>query len=134
MSNKKRGQYIRYKEKWLVYGGAVSAFLSNIVYSFLVSFGVIVGASMFAGIGAVINDHPPMKTMLDIAGSVKVWAVAIALGGTFSSFQIIEKGLFRGEIRSIAKQAVYVLAAVTGANSGLNLVKLLQRSGEQWLK
>ncbi len=112
----------------------MSAFLSNIVYSFLVSFGVIVGASMFAGIGAVINDHPPMKTMLDIAGSVKVWAVAIALGGTFSSFQIIEKGLFRGEIRSIAKQAVYVLAAVTGANSGLNFVKLLQRSGEQWLK
>ena len=31
---------------------------SNIIYNFLISFGVIVGASLLAGIGALGNDHP----------------------------------------------------------------------------
>jgi len=34
-------------------------FPSNIIYNFLIAFGVIVGASLFAGLGALINDHPP---------------------------------------------------------------------------
>ena len=79
---------------------------SNVIYNFLISFGVIIGASLLAGIAALINDHPPLKTMFNIAGSIKIWAVAVALGGTFSSFEIIEKGIFKGEIRSIIKQAI----------------------------
>lgn len=110
----------------------MTTFFHNLIYSFLVSFGVMVGASIFAGIGAVINDHPPLKTMLDIAGSVKVWAIAIALGGTFTSFEVIDRGLFKGEIKSIAKQAVYVLMAVAGANAGMNFIRLLQQCGELW--
>lgn len=94
----------------------------------------MVGASLFAGVGAVINNHPPLKTMLNIAGSVKVWAIAIALGGTFTSFEVIDKGLFRGEIKSIIKQAVYILMAVVGANAGMNFIRLLGRCGELWRK
>ncbi len=40
-------------------------FISNMLYSFLIEFGVMVGACSFAGIGAIINNHPPLKTMLD---------------------------------------------------------------------
>lgn len=111
-----------------------TSFVSSIIYSFLVSFGVIVGASVFAGVAAIINDHPPLKTMLDIAGSIKVWAVAIALGGTFSSFEIIEKGLFNGELKTTLKQAAYVIMALFGANAGYNVVKLIQRCGEIWME
>lgn len=109
-------------------------FLNNVVYSFLISFGVIVGASFFAGVAALITNQPPLKTMLDISGSIKIWAVAVALGGTFSSFQILEQGLLRGEIKAIAKQAVYILVALLGANSGCNIIKLVQRCGELWMK
>ncbi|MCX7711322.1 MAG: YtrH family sporulation protein [Clostridia bacterium] len=111
-----------------------ASFFSSVIYSFLVSFGVILGASIFAGIGAVISDHPPLKTMLDIAGSIKVWAVAVALGGTFSSFEIIEKGIFNGEMRTTLKQAVYVVMALFGANAGFNVIKLIQRCGEIWME
>ena len=72
--------------------------------------------------------------MMDIAGSVKIWAIAIALGGTFSSFEIIEKGIFRGEVKTIVKQALCVLMAVIGANAGVNFIRLLQRCGEFWRK
>lgn len=109
-------------------------FFSSILYNFFIAFGVVVGASIFAGIAAIINDHPPYKTMFDIAGSIKIWAIAVALGGTFSSFEIIEKGLFRGEIRTIIKQAMYVVMAVIGANSGFSFIRLLLRCGEMWSK
>ncbi len=109
-------------------------FTDNVVNSFLIAFGVIIGASIFAGIGAIINDNPPLKAMLDTAVSTKIWAVAIALGGTFSSFEIIEKGFLNREIRSIIKQAVYVLVALAGANAGYGAVKLIQECGRIWIK
>jgi len=112
----------------------LSAFTSNIIYNFLIAFGVIIGASLFAGIGALINDHPPLKCMFEIASSIKIWAVAVALGGTFSTFEILEKGLFRREIRSIVKQAVYVVVAVIGANAGYGFIRLIQKCGESMLK
>ena len=37
----------------------MSDFYSNLVNNFLIAFGVIIGASIFAGIGAIITDHPP---------------------------------------------------------------------------
>ena len=94
--------------------------------------GVTLGASVFSGIGALINNHPPLKTMIDVASSIKIWAVAVALGGTFSSFEVLEKSLFKGEVRSIIKQVVYIIGALIGANIGYSCIRLLQRCGMLW--
>lgn len=112
----------------------MSDFISSVIYSFFVSFGVIVGGSSFVGVAALINNHPPFKTMVDLADSIKIWAVATALGGTFSSFKLIEEGLFRGEMVSLAKQIVYILAALIGANLGVRFVKLIQKCGHIWIQ
>ncbi len=112
----------------------MSLFLNNILYNFLIAFGVIIGASFFAGIGALINNHPPLKTMIDVVRSIKIWAVAVGLGGTFASFQIIEKGLLKGEIRAVIKQLAYIIAAFTGSNCGYMIVLLLKKCGETWTK
>ena len=109
-------------------------FINNVLYNFLIALGIVVGACTFAGIGAVINDHPPVKTMMDIADSIKIWAVAVALGGTFSSFEIIEQGILKGEVRSIIKQLIYILTALIGANTGCGFIRLLSKCGETWLK
>lgn len=112
----------------------MTAFLDNILYIFLIAFGVIIGSSLFAGIGAIINDHPPLKTMLDVSKSVKMWAVVVGLGGTFSSFQVIEQGLLKGEIRSIIKQIAYIIAALTGSNLACIIIELLRKCGNIWLE
>ncbi|MBH1942565.1 YtrH family sporulation protein [Mobilitalea sibirica] len=112
----------------------VSVLYTSIVHNFCVSFGVILGASLFSGIGAILTNKPPMKSMIDIAGSIKIWAMAIALGDTFSSYAVIEKGLFSGEFKSIAKQGIYVLTALVGANLGYSFIKLLERCGQLWNK
>ncbi|MCY6959113.1 YtrH family sporulation protein [Clostridium brassicae] len=112
----------------------MSNFISSSIYSFLVAFGVILGGSFFGGIGALINNHPPLKTMIDLANSIKIWAVATALGGTFSSFQLIEEGLFRGQITSLLKQIIYILASLIGANLGVRVIKLIQKCGDIWIR
>ncbi|WP_053957326.1 YtrH family sporulation protein [Inediibacterium massiliense] len=109
-------------------------FINNLIYTFLIALGVIIGAGFFAGIGALINNHPPLKTMIDIASSIKIWAIAVSLGGTFSSFEIIEQGIFKGEIRSVVKQIIYIISAFIGANLGYLIVKLLYKSEKLWEK
>lgn len=104
----------------------------SVIRNFLIAFGVVFGASIFAGIGAVITNHPPLKTMIDLASSIKIWAMAIALGDTFSSYAIIEKGIFEGEFKTIIKQAIYVLTALLGANTGYSVIKLIQKAGDLW--
>ncbi|WZL71931.1 YtrH family sporulation protein [Clostridiaceae bacterium 35-E11] len=109
-------------------------FLHHLIYNFFIAFGVIVGASLFAGIGALINNHPPLKTMLDVASSLKIWAVAVALGGTFSSFQIIEKGLLKGELKAVIKQISYIVVALIGAHIGYRFIQLIQNCGRIWMQ
>jgi hypothetical protein len=102
------------------------------VRNFLIAFGVVIGASIFAGIAAIITDRPPLKAMVDLAASIKIWAMAVALGDTFSSFAVLEKGLLEGEFKSIFKQAVYVLTALFGASAGNSFIRLIQRCGDIW--
>lgn len=112
----------------------LSSFYTNIIQNFCIAFGVVIGGSIFSGIGAILTNNPPLRTMVNIASSIKIWAVAIALGGTFSSFKIIDKGILEGEIKSIIKQLLYILIALLGANLGYAFIKLFQRSSELWLK
>ena len=110
----------------------MSSFYTSVVQNFLISFGVVIGASLFSGIGAVITNHPPYIVMMQVAGSIKIWAIAASLGGTFSSFAVIEKGIFDGEIKTLVKQALYILISLSGANIGYEFIRLLQRCGLIW--
>lgn len=107
-------------------------FFTNVVHIFFIAFGVVLGASLFSGLGAIFTDHPPLKTMLNIASSIKIWAVAAALGGTFSTFTAIDKGLFEGEFKSIIKQVIYIFIALLGSNAGYSFIRLIQRCSEIW--
>lgn len=110
----------------------MSSFYTSIIHNFLIAVGVVIGASLFSGLGAIITGNPPCKVMMEVANSMKIWAIAASLGGTFSSFTVIEKGIFEGEIRTLIKQALYILISLTGANVGYELVRLLQKCGVIW--
>lgn len=110
----------------------MSVFYASMIQNFFIAFGVVIGGSIFAGISAIIVGNPPLRSMINLANSIKIWAMAIALGGTFTSFDIINKGLFRGEMKSIIKQIIYIFVALLGANAGYSIIKLIQRCGETW--
>jgi len=111
--------------------GVFMSFWGTLINHFLVAFGVVFGAGCFSGIAAVINDKPPMKAMEDMSSFVKVWAIAIALGGSFDSLEVFEKGIFQGQIKLLIREVVYIVVAIIGANIGAYVIKLISFIGNR---
>jgi len=104
----------------------MTTFFSNIILNFFIALGVVLGGSVFGALAATLTDQPPLKTMITIADNIKIWAVAVALGGTFSSFRVLEQGLFRGEVKTLVRQLLYVFFAMGGAQLGYIILCLIR--------
>lgn len=111
---------------------SLNGFSATLTLNFFIALGIILGASLCAGLAAILSDQPPIKTMANVADSLKIWAVAVALGGTFQSIEALDQGLFRGELRSIIRELGYVVAALAGANAGFGLITLIKRCSRLW--
>ncbi|MDR5659198.1 YtrH family sporulation protein [Serpentinicella sp. ANB-PHB4] len=107
----------------------MTTFFQNILYNFFISLGVMLGGCIFGGVAATLNGHPPLKTMLDLCDKIKIWAVIVALGGTFSSIKILEISIFNGELRGLFKQVIYIVSALSGAQLAYKLIFYLESSG-----
>ena len=103
-------------------------FYQNVLYNFFISLGVIIGGSIFGGLAATFTGHPPLKAMLELCDKIKIWAIIVALGGTFPSFKVLEVGIFNGEIRGLVKQVFFILSALAGAHLGYKLIFLFEGS------
>ncbi|GIP55342.1 MULTISPECIES: YtrH family sporulation protein [Paenibacillus] len=101
----------------------MSTFLTKAVMDFFVAFGIVVGGAMVGGLGAIVSMQPPTHTMLDIAGRIKIWALAAAVGGTIDPMRVIESNFFDGNLSPAIKQILYLLFAFMGAHMGAELVR-----------
>ena len=94
-------------------------FIVNTIKYFFIAFGVIIGGSLFGGLAAFITKQPPLAIINDLSNSLRIWAIVVALGGTFDSFQIFGSSIFeRGDLSPIVKQLIYIIMALIGAYSG----------------
>lgn len=105
-------------------------FYQNVVYNFFISLGVLLGGCLLGGVAAAVIGHPPLKTMIDLCERIKIWAIIVALGGTFPSFKVLETGIFNGEIRGLVKQMIYILSALAGAHIAYRIIYYLEGSGK----
>lgn len=94
----------------------------KIVLIFFTALGVMLGSVMVGSLAAVLVREPPMAVMLKLARDMKIWAIAAAIGGTFSTFEIFESGLFSGEVRAVVKQILYITSALAGTQLGYYLI------------
>ncbi|WP_017726598.1 YtrH family sporulation protein [Halalkalibacterium ligniniphilum] len=104
-------------------------FLATLIIDFFVAFGVIIGGAIIGGMGAYLIGKPPLSAMLDLANSLKIWAIVAAIGGTFDAITSIERGLFNGTHDDIFKTLFMVFVALCGAHSGTLLIQWIV--GEQ---
>ncbi|HHV58065.1 MAG TPA: sporulation protein [Firmicutes bacterium] len=102
--------------------------LRQLFFTFSIALGVVLGGTFLGGLSATLSGQPPGETMLNLAERIKVWAIVVALEGTFSIFQALEAGLLYGQLRPVARQLVYILAAFLGAHLACLLVAWLVKS------
>ncbi|HHT63176.1 MAG TPA: hypothetical protein GXZ75_05780 [Clostridia bacterium] len=97
-------------------------FYQKLLLIFFTSLGVLLGASLIGSISAVLVGYPPVEVLIRIAREIKIWAIVAAIGGTFSTIEILQLGIFEGEFRALAKQLFYILSAFVGAHMGYLII------------
>ncbi|NEU29886.1 sporulation protein [bacterium LRH843] len=97
--------------------------LATLIIDFFVAFGVMIGGAIIGGIGAFLIGKPPLYYMGNLAGSLKIWAIAAAIGGTFDAISTIDRGLFNGVPNDIFKTGLMIFVAICGAHSGTVIIQ-----------
>ena len=103
----------------------MDTFGQKVVLIFFTALGIILGAALIGSLAAVAVREPPVAVMLKLARDMKIWAIAAAIGGTFSTFEVFESGLFQGELRAVIKQLLYIFSALAGTQVGYQLILAL---------
>jgi hypothetical protein len=106
------------------------SFEKNFVLVFFTAMGVMLGATLLGSLAAIMVREPPLDTMLKLAREIKIWAVVTAIGGTFSTIEILESGILKGEIIAVVKQVFYIIGALAGTYLG-HLIILALAGGEK---
>jgi len=106
------------------------AFEKKFVIIFFTAMGVMLGSSFIGSLAAVMVREPPFGTMLRLAGEIRIWAVVAAIGGTFSTIEILESGLLKGEMTAVIKQIFYIFSAMAGTHLG-HMIILAVAGGER---
>lgn len=97
-------------------------FYQKLILIFFTSLGVLLGASLIGSIAAILVGYPPIEILIRIAREIKIWAIVAAIGGTFSTIEILQLGIFEGEFRVLAKQLFYIISAFAGAHTGYLII------------
>jgi hypothetical protein len=80
---------------------------------------------MMGSLGAVLLHRPPLKTMVELSGELKVWALVAALGGTFGIIRTFEAGVLGKQFIGLLKQLLIIGSAFSGAHLGYLIIKSL---------
>jgi hypothetical protein len=63
--------------------------------------------------------------MRELARTLRMWAVLVAIGGTFPTLRVIESGLFSGQVFALARKLGVIVSAMLGASFGYWLILTL---------
>jgi len=95
----------------------------EILISLFTAAGVVLGGAMIGSIGSLLAGESPFAGMRHLAGSVRLWAVVVAMGGTFSAIQALESGIYFGRLHILLRQILVIISAFCGAQLGHWLIK-----------
>jgi len=100
----------------------MASFFVKALLDFFIAFGIVLGGTLLAGIGAVITFQPPADTMHHIADHLKIWAVVAAIGGTIDPIRAMESHFWMGNLNLVCKQLLYIFVSFLGAHFSTELM------------
>ncbi|MEG6522982.1 YtrH family sporulation protein [Desulfotomaculum sp. 1211_IL3151] len=103
----------------------IETFEHKVILIFFTALGIMLGSVLIGSLAALLVREPSLGVMLKLSRDMKIWAIAAAIGGTFSTFEVFESGLFNGEVRAVIKQIFYIVSALAGTQAGYYLILTL---------
>lgn len=93
--------------------------------AFFTALGVILGGALIGSIAPLLTGGLPLAAARRLANDLKLWAIAVAIGGSFPTYRVLEAGLFSGQLGTVLGHLIILLAALSGAQVGAWLVQWL---------
>lgn len=97
----------------------------ELLLPFCTAFGVVTGGSLLGALAVVLTQGSPLASIAELSGKIRLWAIAVAIGGTFDTLTAIESGLLRGQVFLLVRQGAVIAAALFGAHAGYWLLAAL---------
>jgi len=97
-------------------------FAHDLALTFFTALGVVLGGSIVGALASVAFEGSPFHTMVVLAKPIKLWAILVALGGTFPTMEAIDSGILGGEARLLVRQLAMVVCGFLGATLGYQVV------------
>lgn len=94
-------------------------------FPFFTAVGIELGGPLLGALPALLFSGRPFKTALELAADLKIWAMAMAIGGSFTVLEAIETGLVHRQIHDLVKQGIAVTGAFAGAQLGYWIIRQL---------
>lgn len=92
---------------------------------FFMALGVTLGGGLLGAWGHWLAGHPNMANAPEIAFRIRIWAVAVAIGGTITAFEHFERSLATRAVVDLARDGLILIAAYAGAEMGYGLLVLV---------
>lgn len=99
--------------------------VKGLMMPFCIALGVVLGGTVIGALSSLVGPESPFYRMERLAEDIKLWAVVVALGGTWPTLQAMDSGLFRGDIVTLARQLAMIMAGFSGAQVGYWIVTTL---------
>ncbi|RPF55364.1 YtrH family sporulation protein [Aquisalibacillus elongatus] len=97
-------------------------FFAALITCFFISFGVLLGGSLFGSLSAYITGEPPVSEMMVSAQRLRIWAIVAAIGGTFDAISTFERGIYDGSTMDLFKQIMLIISAMGGVKAGVLII------------
>ncbi|WP_029688584.1 YtrH family sporulation protein [Thermoanaerobacter sp. A7A] len=91
---------------------------------FFTSMGVVIGGTLIGALSSIFTSDSPIKVINMILKDIRLWAILIGLGGSFSAIRGFEIGL-KGEFTQLIKQGLIILGAFLGSYAGFKIISFI---------
>lgn len=99
--------------------------MQRIIIAFFTSLGVLLGGVLIGSLASAFTQQSPVKLMFKLAKDIKLWAIATAIGGTFSNLKVLEGGFMKGKLSLVVRQLLILISAFLGAQLAIWLITIL---------
>lgn len=90
--------------------------------------GVTLGGGLLGAFGHWIAGHTHNADASQIAFRIRIWAVAVAIGGTISALEQFEHSLTTRALLDLLRSAITLVSAYGGAELGYWLLRVWMQS------
>jgi len=106
--------------KWWIIGPKVAGI---IVPPLFLAFGVTIGGGLFGALGHWLVGQSSTANASEIAFKIRIWAVAVAIGGALTALENFEKSVSAQSLLDIAEGGATLLSAYAGAEFGYWIIR-----------